>query len=354
MRNLYTILIITLSVIINFSSCTTNEVRDDRYGGTFKINASDVPDIVFPGRVLKQSEQLIVNQVYTGLVKYNTRSIEIVPSLATKWRAERNQTLYTFYLHNDAYFHRDRCFENKGIRQITAYDVKYSMEQIAKFHVRNHHEISSQLLNIEGSDGIVDSLSDIESLNISGIKVVNDTVIVFELKESDPLFLHYLASTNSLVFAHEAFETYGFESTVGSGAYIFSYPSIKGQAMSLLANPDYFQHNRHQYQLPFVDTIIVSFITSPPKELVLFENDELDMIIGISGDYVIDFLDRHIDQFQSNPPYYIMKQVTDSQKNLNYNFIRSNVQNMHINSIGYFDFSEIYFKDPAVQEIVIN
>ena len=338
----------TVSFII-LTSCNTNNVRDKKYGGTFKINATDVPDIIFPGQVLKLSEQLIINQVYIGLVKYNSRTIDIVPSLANNWRIERNQTLYTFYLNNNAFFHNDRCFENNGTRQITAHDVKYSIERIAKFHVQNKHEISSQLLNIKGATNIVDLTT-----NISGIQVLNDTTIVFDLIEPDPLFLHYLSSTNSLVFAQEAYNTYGFKSTVGSGAYTFTYPTIKGHAMALIANTNYFQHNRQNQKLPFVDTILVSFITSPPKELFLFESGNLDMVTGISGDYVIEFLDKYIDRFQSNPPYYVMKQVTDTDKNLNYNFIRSNVQNIHINTIGYFDLSEIFFKEPVAQEIIIN
>lgn len=355
MKNITTAVLLFISILfITLSSCNKSNVRDEKYGGTFKINANDVPDIIFPGQVLRLSEQLIINQVYTGLVKYNSRTINIIPSLAKTWRAERNQTLYTFYLNNSAYFHEDDCFIDNKTRKITANDVKYSIEQIAKFHVLNKHEISSQLSNIVGAKSILESTSENDSLHFSGIEVINDTTIIFNLIKSDPLFLHYLASTNSLVFAQEAYEAYGYKSTVGSGAFTFSYPNIKGHSMVLKANPNYFHKNVQKQQLPFVDTILVSFITSPPKELFLFEKGNLDMVTGIDGDYVIDFLDKYIDKFQSNPPYYIMKQITDSHKNINYNFIRSNVQNIHINSIGYFDFTEIYFKDPAIQEITIE
>ncbi len=346
-----------LSIIffICFTNCNNGSIkkRPEKYGGTFRINASDVPDIVFPGQVLKASEQLIVNQVYMGLLKYNPRNIEIEPSLAKNWRIERNQTLYTFYLHNNAYFQKDACFAPNKTRKIIAQDVKYSMEQIAHFHVLNQHEISSQLSNIIGSETILESTLQNNSLHISGIEAINDSTIVFQLKEPDPLFVHYLASTNSLVFAHEAYEAYGFKSTVASGAYYFSYPKIKGQAMILIANPNFFRKNKQNQQLPFVDTIIVSFITSPPKELLLFERGKLDIVTNVDGKYVTDFLDKHIEQFQNNPPYYIMKQTTDANKNLKYSFIRSNIQNIEINSIGYFDLTEIYFKNPSVQEISV-
>jgi len=349
----YTILLI---IALLFTACNKNssQIRSAKYGGIFRINAADVPDIIFPGQVLKSSELLIINQVYVGLLKYNPRNLEIESSLAKKWRVERNQTLYTFYLDNNAYFHKDACFDSKNTRKIVSNDVKYSIEQIARFHVLSQHEISSQLNNIIGSESIIESAFLNDSSHISGIQVINDTTLVFELKEPDPLFLHYLASTNSLVFPHEAFKAYGFKSTVGSGAYTFSYPSIKGHAIHLLANTNFFKKNAQNQQLPFIDTIMVSFITSPPKELLLFERGDLDMVIGINGSYVTDFLDKHIDEFQKNPPYYIMKQTTDEQKNIQYNFVRSNVQNIQINSIKYFDLTEIYFAEPKSQEINVD
>jgi ABC-type transport system substrate-binding protein len=343
-------------LLIGLLSCSTKKEpqRGEKYGGTFRINASDVPDIIFPGQVLKSSEQLIINQVYVGLLKYNPRNIVIEPSLANNWRVERNQTLYTFYLNNTAYFHEDACFSEHKTRKIVASDVKYSIEQIARFHVLNQHSISSQLKNIQGSEAILDLVMQTDSSHISGIEVINDTTLVFQLKEPDELFQHFLASTNSLVFAHEAFDTYGYKNTVGSGAFTFSYPEIKGHAMILVSNPNFFRKNHQNQQLPFIDTLIVSFITSPPKELYLFEQNNLDLVVSINSEYVIDFLDKHIDKFQSNPPYYIMKQITDSKNNINYNFIRANIQNIDINSIGYFDFSEIYFKEPLSQQIKVN
>jgi len=357
MRNKTIFLFSLLSILlIGFNGCSNGQKqkRNEKYGGTFRINANDVPEIIFPGQVLKSSEQLIINQVFVGLLKYNPRTIEIEACLAEKWRVERNQTLYTFYLNNNAYFHKDNCFKDKLSRKIKAQDVKYSIEQITRYHAISKHEISSQIRNIIGSEKILDSGFKTDSSHISGIEVINDTTLVFQLREPDALFLHFLASTNSLVFSRDAFEAYGFKNTVGSGAFTFSYPSIKGHGMILVSNPDFFRKNRQGLQLPFIDTLVVSFITSPPKELFLFERDNLDLVIGISGDYVIDFLDRHIDKFQSNPPYYIMKQTTDVEKNIKYNFVRSNVKNIEINSVGYFDFTEIYFQNPQKQEISVN
>lgn len=349
-------LLLILSASLLFCSCNSGNTnnRSEKYGGTLRINITDVPDIIFPGRVLKSSEQLIVNQVYTGLVKYNAENLQIVSSLAKKWRIERNNSLYTFYLHNNAYFHTDACFGEKETKQITAYDVKYSIEKIALYHIIKNHSISTQLKNIEGSEALLNDKISTDSILINGIEVLNDTTIVFKLKKADELFLHFLAGTNSLIFAKEAFQKYGFKNTVGSGAYTYEYPNIKGEAMSLSTNPNYFAKNQQQQKLPFIDTIKVSFITSAKRELNMFEQEQLDLVTGVSGNYVIDFLDRHINEFQSNPPYYLMKQTTNTENKTLYNFVRSNVQNLHFNSLGYFDFSDVYFEEPVAREISLE
>lgn len=349
-------LLITLSACLIFFSCNTanEDKRGEKYGGTLRVNATDVPDIIFPGRVLKSSEQLIINQVYIGLVKYNAENLKIESSLAKTWRVERNKSLYTFYLHNNAYFHEDACFGDKKIKKITANDVKYSIEKIALHHAINEHAIASQLKNIEGSEILLNEKIAADSINIKGIEVLNDTTIIFKLKETDELFLHYLAGTNTLIFAKEAFQKYGFKNTIGSGAFTFNYPHIKGETMNLIANSKFFLKNQQQQQLPFIDTIKISFITSAKRELNMFEQEKLDLVTGVSGNYVIDFLDRHIDDFQSNPPYYFMKQTVNTENKTLYNFVRSNVQNIQFNSLGYFDFSQIYFKEPIAQEISLE
>lgn len=343
-----------VTVLLNISCHKKVTNRGEKYGGTLHVNATDIPNILFPGRVLKFSEQLIINQVYIGLIKYNASNLNIEASLAKRWRIERNESLYTFYLNNNALFHNDECFGNDFTRPITAYDVKYSIEKIALYHTKSKHKVSSQFKNIVGSEVLFNDSIQTDSINIPGIEVLNDTTIKFNLKEADPLFLHFLAGSNALVFAKEAFNTYGFKSTVGSGPFLFKYPEIKGQTVNLIANPNYFAKNKQQQQIPFIDTVKVSFITSSKKEISMFEQNQLDMIVGISGNYVIDFLDKHIEKFQSNPPYYIMKQSVNTENKTMYNFMRSNVQNVYFNTIGYFDFAEAYFKDPEIQEIKLN
>ena len=44
------------------SACHSSSVRKgEKYGGTLRVNISDIPHTIFPGQVEKRSEQILVN-----------------------------------------------------------------------------------------------------------------------------------------------------------------------------------------------------------------------------------------------------------------------------------------------------
>ncbi len=341
--------IITVLVLV---SCVQSAMqqRGPKYGGTLYINSSDIADVVFPGQVLKNSEQLIVNQIYDGLVKYHTRTLEIIPALAKNWFLSQNGTQYTFYLNANARFHADKCFGEAKGRRIVASDVKYSIEQICKIHKQKNYQINKPVKNIEGFNQFESGLTD----NIQGIEAFNDTTLIITLLQPDEMFIHYLAGTNSLVFAKEAFLAYGINNTVGSGAYKLTMPKIKGQPVILTANNNYYVKNKQFEQLPFIDTIVVSFITSASRELDMFANEKLDVVFGVTSQRLAPFLDNNIARFQSNPPYFIMKQTVDANGNTVYNLLRSNVKGLDFNPLSYFCLSGVYFEELKPQAVVIE
>jgi len=338
------------------TACSNNETYrsiNPKYGGTLHINLNGSPSLIFPGQVLKNSEQIITTQVYNGLIKYNARNLEIIPSIAKKWKIEREGTIYTFFLNSNVTFHNDACFsEGKG-RKITAYDFKYAIEQICRSHIHSGHSLSKQVNNIIGFNAFLQAEQNKDTSEISGIVAFDDTTLVFRLENSDEMFIHYLAGTNALVFPKEAFEKYGVESTVGSGAFLLKNTKSINQRLILTYNENYFLKNNQKEQLPFIDSIRFSFITSSQQELLLFKKGNLDLILNLSETLVSNFLDEYIDMFQSNPPYYIMRQNLDYNKNIKYNVLRSNLQGIWINSQGFFDFSTLYFEQPKPQQIEI-
>lgn len=342
------LLVSTIAIAaIALSACQpVNNRNSEKHGGTLRVNISDIPHIVFPGQIEKRSERIIVNQVYAGLVKYNQRTLEIVPSIAKKYNISPDELTYTFTLNTRARFHDDRCFKQGRGRHIVAADFKYSIEQICRNKLIDGNTISRQMMNIEGADNFVQTAKNNDSVNISGIVAKNDSTLIINLKKPDKLFIHFLASSNALVFAREAFNAYGVNGTVGSGPFKFKYPKIIGQSIDLVYNPNYWELSDQKEQLPYLDTVTLSFITSTQKELYMFGAGLVDVVFDLPTNYLADFLESNISGFQSDPPRFIMTNTTRPNNEKRFNLLTSNVNGMHINSQCYFDFSTIYLKEP--------
>lgn len=349
--------IIPLSVIITllFTSChTSNNRESEKYGGTLRVNINDIPELVFPGEIEKRSEQIIVNQVYCGLVKYHTRTLEIIPSIAKIYNISGDGLTYTFLLDSRARFQDDACFPKGKGRHIVSSDIKYSIEQICRNKLKSDRPVPQQITNIAGSEDFMSMAKLNETASISGIEAENDSVLVIRLNEPDDLFIHFLASTNALIFPHEAYGAYGTNSTVGSGPFCMKYPQSQGLPIELTYNSGYWKQSKQKEQLPYIDSLIFSFVTSTQKELYLFSTGKINIVFDLPTAYLSTFLESNIEGFQSNPPLYIMTNTINPNNDKRFNLQTSDVNGLYINSQNYFDFAEVYLKEPKPHKIVVN
>lgn len=343
------------AVAMLFASCNTNSERNGaKYGGTLRVNISDIPHVVFPGQITKRSEQVIVNQVYDGLIKYHQRSLEIVPAIAKKYDISSDGLTYTFTLRSNARFQNDRCFPQGKGRQIVASDFKYSIEQICRNKLNDNYDISRQVENIVGAENFLPEARTNDSVKISGIIAKNDSTLIINLKKPDDLFIYYLAGPNALVFAPEAYNAYGVNGTVGSGAFCMKYPQVKGQPIELKYNPKYWKSTKQGEQLPFLDSLIFTFVTSTQKELYMFSSGKVDVVFGLQTKYLASFLEENIESFQSDPPLFVLTNTVNPDNDKRFNLLKSNIHGLVINSQNYFDFSDVYLKTPEPRNIVLE
>lgn len=350
-----TIIPIIVAMALALASCQSGNTRNgEKYGGTLRINISDIPHIIFPGQVEKRSEQIIVSQVYDGLLKYHPRTLEIIPSVAKSYRISDDGLTYTFLLNGDARFQDDVCFPQKKGRKIVASDFKFSIEQICRNKIVNDRPVTHQAMNIKGIDNFLETTSYVDTASISGIVAQNDSVLVINLIKPDELFVHFLAGSNALIFSHEAFYTYGIFGTAGSGPYSIKYPKSLGAPVELYYNKNYWKKSKQNDQLPYIDTLVFSFITSTQKELYMFKNGMVNVIFGLPTSYLSPFLESNIEDFQSNPPRYIMSSTINLDNGKQFNLTTSDVNGLYINTQNYFDFSEVYLKNPEPHTIVVN
>lgn len=81
------------------------------------------PQSLDPAQARYPVDTLVVDQLFDGLTAYDPSTLEVRPSLATRWEGSPDQRSWTFFLRPGARFANGR--------PIDASDVKYTLERIA-------------------------------------------------------------------------------------------------------------------------------------------------------------------------------------------------------------------------------
>lgn len=335
------IYIIFLSVIL--FSCSTNETTNTEVEEqtTLKLNIASKINTLYPPAINDVYSMQIASQIFEGLVKYNPADLSIMPAIAKTWEVNENFTEFTFFLNNDIYFHDNACFaEGKG-RKLIANDIKYSFTNLCSKEFNNTN-FKAILANLIGAEEYYNNETPADS-GIAGIEIINDYTIKLKLKKPTPFLLNSLALAAATIYPKEAFDMYKDKNIVGTGAYkLTEYP--KTNIITLIKNNDYSIVDNDNNKLPYIDTIFIGIENSIQKEIGAFENGDVDVITNIPGAYISEFMDKHIKDFEANPPKYLVTNYTEGNSNEMYNIMKSNIHNFFTNNMNYLDLSLVYFE----------
>lgn len=325
-----------------FFSCSTQEKNnnDNQELTSLSLNIASKIKTLYPPAINDVYSMQVASQVFEGLVKYNPLDLTIEPAIASTWKINENFTEYTFYLRKDVFFHDNDCFpEGKG-RKLIANDVKYSFTNLCSQKYTNKN-FKAILNNLVGAEDFYNNTTD----SIEGIKILNDYKIKFTLKRPTPFFLNSLALAAASIYPKEAFEKYKEKNYVGTGAYrLNGYP--ESEKIVLIKNQDYYVVDEYNEKLPYIDTVFIGIENSIQKELSEFTNGDIDIIMDIPGAYISEFMDKHIKEFESNPPQYLVMNYTEDENSDMYNMMKSNVHGFYTNNMNYIDLSHVYIEEP--------
>ncbi len=310
-----------------------------------RINESEKFKTLYPPATNDLVSSQIIAQIFEGLVKYEPRTLSIVPAIAEKWKIEDEGMKYTFYLRKNAFFHDNECFENGKGRNITATDVKYSFELLCT-KADNNLNFYGTLDKIKGAKEFYEQNDTNVVETIEGIKIIDDYTIELYLESGNPLFIYFLANPAAVILPREGIEKYGENNYVGSGPFRIKPFNKKDEYLTLIKNTLYYKTGKDSMPLPYIDTVKISFFGSVQKELNMFTNNELDIVAGLPSKYIPDFLEQHIDEFESNPPKYILNQSEEDVASEVYNLTHSYVHDFFTNRMNFIDLSLVYFKEP--------
>lgn len=322
----------------------TDSLIDQDKKTVLRINESEICKSIFPPSTNDIVSSQIISQIFEGLVKYEPKTLSIIPAIAKNWKIEEDGMKYTFYLRDDVYFHDDNCFKDGKGRKLTANDVKYSFELLCTKSDDNFNFYGT-LDKIKGAKEFYEKTTESNITDIDGIKIIDDLTIELYLESANPLFIYFLANPAAVIIPKEGYEAYGINNHVGSGPFSIKLFEKDIETLELVKNQNYYRFDKDSVRLPYLDSVIISFHGSVQKELKMFEDGKLDFVAGLPSKFIPDFLENHIKEFESDPPLYILNQSEEDVASEVYNLSRSYVHDFFTNRMNYFDLSLVYIEE---------
>lgn len=252
-----------------------NSAKDNR--AVFHYNEWSGIASLDPAFAKNQSIMWAVHQLYNTLVEVDS-SLNIRPSLATRWTISPDRKTYTFYLRPDVYFHDDAAFAAGTGRRMTAHDVVYSFNRLLDPKTASP---GSWIFN-----GKVDSLRPFQALD--------DTTFQLQLLRPYQPVLGILSMQYCSIVPKEAVEKWGPDfrrHAVGTGPFQ-QVVWEEGQGLILKKNARYFERDSNGLRLPYLDGVNISFFDSKTTEFLLFRQEKLHFINDIDASFKDEILTK--------------------------------------------------------------
>jgi peptide/nickel transport system substrate-binding protein len=275
---------------------------DVAYGGSFNLTENEKFKTLFPYDIKDVGSAHIAWQIFEGLVRISQRDLSIQPSLAEKWEISDDQLEYTFHLKKGVKFHDDACFEGGKGREFKASDVKYSFELLCTKGVSDGTFEATFKDRLEGAEAFYNG----EAKEIAGLTIVDDHTLKLKTTAPSAAFIYLLANPICAVIPKEAYEKYGKELKVGTGAFKYTGGGDPATELILVRNQNYHRSDKHGNQLPYLDTVHFYFIGESTEELTMFQNAELSMIYGLPAEKISEVVQENTQDFTNKPPKYIL------------------------------------------------
>lgn len=276
------------------------------YGGTLHVCEDETFSSIFPLEILDVPSYKVVSQLHDGLVEYDPKDYSIRGAVASDWSVNETKTEFTFKLRDNVRFHDDACFEGGVGRLLTAKDVKFTFELLCskEFELPYSSMIKPYL---KGAEAFFNGEAD----HIAGLEIIDEHTVKFTLKEPSSSFIYLLALPNTSIIAHEAYEKYGKEMTVGNGPFMYTKPKDLTKEIYMVYNPKYYGKDENGNALPYLDSVHFVFVPSKLTQLEMFNAYDLSIIQGLPSTKIAQVVSENIENFKNNPPKTILDRQPD-------------------------------------------
>lgn len=272
-------------VIILLGGC--GPVASDRGKKVFTYNESDGIASLDPAFSKNRSIMWAVHQLYGTLVETDA-DLHFVPGLARNWEVSADRRVWTFHLRTDVFFHDDPAFPGGKGRRFVAADIVYSFNRLLDpatassgawiFHDR-----------IDTSTG-----GGIGAHPGGAFTAPNDSTFCLRLLRPFNPILGLLSMEYCSAVPREVVERYGKDFRAhpcGTGPFRLKSWE-EGQALILLRNDHYYEHDSAGRSLPYLDALKITFNDEKATEFLQFRQGELDFINEIDPSFKDEVLSK--------------------------------------------------------------
>lgn len=250
-------------------------------GGTLHLFGAD-PNTLDPAASADTDSFLIINQVYSGLVKLDD-NLEPAPDIAEGWDTSEDGRTFTFHL-------RDNVTFQDG-RKVTAADFKYSWERACD-PATGSTVAKTYLGDIVGANDVLAG----KTKEISGVKVIDDRTLQVTIDAPKSYFLFQLTYATAMVVD---------KNNVAKGADWWRTPNGTGafklkewQPSSKLVLERY---DNYYGQVATLDYVEVQMYTG--DEMSLYETGKIDVsgVYTTTIDRVTDKEGPFVNEYHTSP-----------------------------------------------------
>jgi peptide/nickel transport system substrate-binding protein len=219
---------------------------EPKRGGTLTIVISAEPPVLTSIATTAFNTVLVSAKVTEGLLTYDF-DLNPQPQLATAWSVSPDGLKYTFKLRPNVKWHDGKDF--------SADDVAFSIKTLKEVHPRGRNTFG----------------------NLADVETPDPLTVVLVLSKPAPYLISALAASETpIVPKHiydgtKADQNPANSAPIGTGPYIFKEWQ-RGSAVIYERNPNYWDQPK-----PYVDKLVVRFITDPAARTIAIENGEVQL-----------------------------------------------------------------------------
>ncbi len=235
----------------------------------FRYNETDNITSLDPAFASKKEIIWATNQIYNSLVQLDD-NLMVIPDISTHWDISDDLKTYTFYLRKNVFFHKSPIF-NKETRTVKAKDFTFSIDRL--------------------KDPTVASPGRWTLDQVASYKAINEHTFQIKLKRPFPAFLSLLAMRFFSVLPKEQFTNgYNYRKfPIGTGPF-YVKAWTENEKLVLRKNTLYFEKDKNNIQLPYLEAVAISFLPDKHSEFLQFVQGKLDLLPNIDSSYKDDLL----------------------------------------------------------------